>query len=140
MLETRLVLVGRVLNVLSVILKAGILTDEAVRNGALKRKTKERGNSREPSRDGNVRDDNNRSRIRSAFAIITNPDRKQYNDTTPKCLNCNFHHSPETPCRSCMNCNRLGHFSKDCRAGLRMVNPLNARNPTGARGACFECA
>nr|GFD06500.1 reverse transcriptase domain-containing protein [Tanacetum cinerariifolium] len=64
--------------------------------------------SGEPSRDGNVRDDNNRSRIRSAFATITNPDRKQYNDTTPKCLNCNFHHSPEKPCRSCMNCNRLG--------------------------------
>ncbi|GJV68580.1 putative reverse transcriptase domain-containing protein [Tanacetum coccineum] len=43
------------------------------------------------------------------------------------------------PYRSCTNYNRLGHFAKDCRAGLRMVNPLNVRNPTAARGACFEC-
>ncbi|GJZ70489.1 putative reverse transcriptase domain-containing protein [Tanacetum coccineum] len=44
------------------------------------------------------------------------------------------------PCRSCTNYNRLGHFAKDYRVGLRMVNPLNVRNPTAARGACFECS
>ncbi|GKC53643.1 hypothetical protein Tco_1076388, partial [Tanacetum coccineum] len=27
----------------------------------------------------------------------------------------------------------------DCRVVPRMVNPVNARNPTAARGACFEC-
>ncbi|GKB88153.1 putative reverse transcriptase domain-containing protein [Tanacetum coccineum] len=43
------------------------------------------------------------------------------------------------PCRKCTNCNRLGHFAKDCRAGPRMVTLVNARNPTAARGACFEC-
>ncbi|GJX61692.1 putative reverse transcriptase domain-containing protein [Tanacetum coccineum] len=43
------------------------------------------------------------------------------------------------PCRMCTNYNRLGHFAKDCRVRPRMVNPLNARNLTAARGACFEC-
>ncbi|GJS54221.1 hypothetical protein Tco_0627583 [Tanacetum coccineum] len=38
--------------------KAMMLTDEAVRNGALKKNTKKRGNSGEPSRD--VRDDKKR--------------------------------------------------------------------------------
>ncbi|GKC36033.1 hypothetical protein Tco_1048417, partial [Tanacetum coccineum] len=52
----------------SVILKAGVLTDEAIRNGALKKNTEKRGNSGEPSRDGNVRDDNKRSRTGRAFA------------------------------------------------------------------------
>ncbi|GKD25956.1 hypothetical protein Tco_1232170, partial [Tanacetum coccineum] len=42
------------------------------------------------------------------------------------------------PCRKYTNCNRLEHFAKDCRAGPRMVNPMNARNPIPARGACFE--
>ncbi|GJW73813.1 putative reverse transcriptase domain-containing protein, partial [Tanacetum coccineum] len=42
------------------------------------------------------------------------------------------------PCRTCINCNRLGHFAKDCRARPRMVNPLNAKNPTAACGACFN--
>ncbi|GJW78611.1 putative reverse transcriptase domain-containing protein, partial [Tanacetum coccineum] len=30
------------------------------------------------------------------------------------------------------------HFAKDYRTGPKMVNPLNARNPTAARGACYE--
>nr|GEV62759.1 putative reverse transcriptase domain-containing protein [Tanacetum cinerariifolium] len=64
----------------SAILKAGVLTDEAVRNGSLKRS-------------GEIRGDSEESRI----------------------------------------------FSRDCRVGPRMVNPLNARNLTAARGACYEC-
>ncbi|GKA72618.1 putative reverse transcriptase domain-containing protein [Tanacetum coccineum] len=43
------------------------------------------------------------------------------------------------PCRKCTNCNRLGHFVRDCMVGPRMVTPVNARNPTTARGAYFEC-
>ncbi|GJZ94877.1 reverse transcriptase domain-containing protein [Tanacetum coccineum] len=43
------------------------------------------------------------------------------------------------PCRKCTNCNRLGQFARDCRAGPRMVTPVNARNLTTPRGACFEC-
>ncbi|GKB13006.1 putative reverse transcriptase domain-containing protein [Tanacetum coccineum] len=95
----------------SVVLKAGMLTDEAIRNGATGR----------------------------AFVIITNPVRKEYTGTAPKCPNCNYHHQPEVPCRFCTNCNRFGHIAKDCRVGPRVVNPLNARNPIAARGACFEC-
>ncbi|GKF55048.1 hypothetical protein Tco_0165388, partial [Tanacetum coccineum] len=30
-------------------------------------------------------------------------------------------------------------FHKLARVGPKVVNPLNARNPTTARGACFEC-
>ncbi|GKB49449.1 reverse transcriptase domain-containing protein [Tanacetum coccineum] len=39
----------------------------------------------------------------------------------------------------CTNCNRLGHFAKDCKARPKMVNPLNAKNLTATRGACYEC-
>nr|GFA02341.1 hypothetical protein [Tanacetum cinerariifolium] len=123
----------------SAILKASVLTDEAIRNGALKRNIEKRGNSGEPSRDGNVRDDNKRSRNGRAFATNTNPVRKEYTCMAPKCLHCNFHHQPEMPCRSCTNCNRLRHFAKDCRVGTRMVNPLNVRNLIPAHGACFKC-
>ncbi|GJW81377.1 reverse transcriptase domain-containing protein [Tanacetum coccineum] len=123
----------------SVILKAGMLTDAAIRIEALKKVTKKIGNNGEPSRDGNVRDDNKRSRTGRAFATITNPVRKEYTGVAPKCLNCNYHHQPEVPCRLCTNCNRFRHIAKDCRIGPRVVNPLNARNPTAARGACFEC-
>ncbi|GKG63569.1 hypothetical protein Tco_0643117, partial [Tanacetum coccineum] len=42
--------------------KVGTLTDEAIRNGSLKKNPEKRGNSREPSRDRNVKDDNKRTR------------------------------------------------------------------------------
>nr|GFA82171.1 putative reverse transcriptase domain-containing protein [Tanacetum cinerariifolium] len=71
------------------------------RNGSLRKNTKKRGNGELPSSDGNVKDDNKRSRTGRAFATTTNPVRKE--------------------------------------VGPRMVNPLNARNSTSARGACFEC-
>ncbi|GJV14428.1 putative reverse transcriptase domain-containing protein [Tanacetum coccineum] len=76
------------------ILKAGVLTDEVVRNGSLKI------NGGESSKEGNVKSDNKRARTGKVFAIITNP---------------------------------------DFRAGPRMMNPLNARNPIAAYGTCYEC-
>nr|GFA03597.1 hypothetical protein [Tanacetum cinerariifolium] len=33
----------------------------------------------------------------------------------------------------------LSHFYKDCRVVPRNVNLVNVRNPTPARGACYEC-
>ncbi|GJY60858.1 putative reverse transcriptase domain-containing protein, partial [Tanacetum coccineum] len=64
---------GDVRNVISAILKAGVPTDEAIRNGSFRKNTEKRGNGREPSRDGNVKDDNKRSRTGRAFATTTNP-------------------------------------------------------------------
>ncbi|GJR50269.1 reverse transcriptase domain-containing protein [Tanacetum coccineum] len=84
--------------------KAGTLTDEAIRNGSLKKNTEKRGNGGEPGRDMDVKDDNKRSRTGNAFATTVNPVRREYTGTTPK-----------------------------------MVNPVNTKNPTAARGACFEC-
>ncbi|GJR48908.1 putative reverse transcriptase domain-containing protein [Tanacetum coccineum] len=117
------------------VMLAGILTIEAIRNGALKKISKKRGNNREPSRD-----DNKRSRMGRVFATTTNPVRKEYTINAPKFTNCNYHHQLEVPCRLCTNCNRFGHLAKDCKVGPRVVNPPNARNPTAAYGACFECS
>ncbi|GJV72501.1 reverse transcriptase domain-containing protein [Tanacetum coccineum] len=116
---------------------AGTLTDEAFRNGSIKKNYEKRGNRGEPSKDINVRDDNKRTRTRNAFATTANPVRGGYTGTTPKCTTCSYHHSPETPCHSCFNCNRLGHFAKNCRVVPRNVNPVNARNLVAR--TCFEC-
>ncbi|GJV23428.1 retrovirus-related pol polyprotein from transposon TNT 1-94 [Tanacetum coccineum] len=67
------------------VLKAEMLTDEAIRNGSLRKNTKKRGNGGELSRDGNVRDDNKRSRTGRAFATITNPVRKEYTGAYFEC-------------------------------------------------------
>ncbi|GJW65076.1 reverse transcriptase domain-containing protein [Tanacetum coccineum] len=88
---------------------AGTLTDEALRNGSIKKNPGKRGNEGEPSKDRNVRDDNKRTRIGNAFAITTNPVRRE----------------------------NTGHCAKDSRDVPRNVNPVNARNPTAR--TCYEC-
>ncbi|GJX83987.1 reverse transcriptase domain-containing protein [Tanacetum coccineum] len=105
--------------------------------GSIKKNPEKRGNGGEPSKDRNVRDDNKRTRTGNAFSITANLVRGGYTGTAPKCTTCNYHHSPETPCRTCFNCNRLGHFAKDYRVVPRNVNLINARNPTVR--ACYEC-
>ncbi|GJZ41075.1 putative reverse transcriptase domain-containing protein [Tanacetum coccineum] len=51
---------------------SGALTDEAVRNGSIK-KVEKRGNVGEPSKDKNGRDDNKRTRTGNVFATTVNP-------------------------------------------------------------------
>nr|GEX23283.1 putative reverse transcriptase domain-containing protein [Tanacetum cinerariifolium] len=51
---------------------SGVLIDEAVRNGSIK-KVEKKGNMWEPSKDKNGRDDNKRTRTGNAFATIANP-------------------------------------------------------------------
>ncbi|GKE99668.1 putative reverse transcriptase domain-containing protein [Tanacetum coccineum] len=97
---------------------SGALTDEAVRNGSIK-KVKKRRSMGEPSKDRSGRDDNKRTRTR------------------PKCTICNSFHAPDGLCRICYNCNRPSHLARDCRSVPRNVNPVNARNPTVR--ACYEC-
>ncbi|GJR77326.1 putative reverse transcriptase domain-containing protein [Tanacetum coccineum] len=78
---------------------SGARTDEAFRNGSIK-KVEKGENVEEPSKDKNGRDDNKRTRTGNAFATTAN---------------------------------------LDCRVVPRNVNLVNVRNPTPARGACYEC-
>nr|GEV91491.1 putative reverse transcriptase domain-containing protein [Tanacetum cinerariifolium] len=104
----------------SAILKARVLIDEAVRNGSLKKSGKKRGDGKEPSKVGSVKSNNMRAKTGKVFSMITNPVKKEYTGSAPKCTNCTFHHYPETPCHMCTNCNHLGNFAKDYRARPKM--------------------
>ncbi|GKA88960.1 putative reverse transcriptase domain-containing protein, partial [Tanacetum coccineum] len=78
---------------------SGALTDEAVRNGSIK-KVEKRGNVGEPSKDRNGRDDNKRTRTGNAFDTTINPVGRE----------------------------NTGHLEKDCIGVPRNGNPANARN------------
>ncbi|GJV95033.1 putative reverse transcriptase domain-containing protein [Tanacetum coccineum] len=115
---------------------SGALTDEAVRNGSIK-KVEKRGNVGETSKDKNGRDDNKRTRTGNVFATTINPVGRENIGTWPKCTICNSYHASGGPCCTCFNYNRPGHLAKDCRGVPRNVNPINAINPTIR--ACYEC-
>nr|GEX38764.1 putative reverse transcriptase domain-containing protein [Tanacetum cinerariifolium] len=115
---------------------SGALTDEAVRNGSIK-KVKKRGNVGEPSKDKNGKDDNKRAMSGNVFATTVSPVRRENTGTWPKCATCNSYHAPEGPYRTCFNCNHPGHLAKDCKSVPRNVNPVNAKNPPSR--ACYEC-
>ncbi|GJZ44762.1 putative reverse transcriptase domain-containing protein [Tanacetum coccineum] len=88
---------------------AGPLTNEALRNGSIKKNHEKKGNGGEPSEDRNEKDDNKRTRTRNDFATTANPVRREF----------------------------IGHFARDCRVGPRNVNPVNAKNPVAR--TCYEC-
>ncbi|GJS42251.1 putative reverse transcriptase domain-containing protein [Tanacetum coccineum] len=115
---------------------SGALTDEAIKNGSIK-KVEKRGNVEEPSKDKNGRDHNKRTRTGNDFATTENTVGRENIVTWPKCTTYNSYHAPGGPCRTCFNCNCPGHLEKDCRSIPRNVNPVNARNPTVR--ACYEC-
>ncbi|GJS65956.1 putative reverse transcriptase domain-containing protein [Tanacetum coccineum] len=95
----------------SVVLKAGMLTNEAIRNGSLKKNTKKRGNGREPSRDGNVKADNKRSRTGRAFATTNNPVRKE---VRPRMVNPMNARNLIAARGACFECGGSDHYKSAC--------------------------
>ncbi|GJY26183.1 reverse transcriptase domain-containing protein [Tanacetum coccineum] len=91
-----------------IVLKAGMLTDEEIRNGSLRKNAEKRGNGREPSRDGNVKDDNKRSRTGRAFTSTTNPVWREYTGVAPKAgtriVNPVNARNLTTACETCFEC------------------------------------
>ncbi|GJV81576.1 putative reverse transcriptase domain-containing protein [Tanacetum coccineum] len=99
----------------SSILKAGVLTDEAIRNGSLKKNTNNRGNGKEPSRDRNVKDDNKRSRIGRTFATTTNPVRKEYMaNERPRMVNLLNAKNLTAAHGVCFECGGTDHYKSAC--------------------------
>nr|GFA04534.1 hypothetical protein [Tanacetum cinerariifolium] len=66
-------------------------------------------------------------------------EKKQYGGSKPLCAKCNYHH--DGPCAlKCRNCNRIGHFTYDCRNTTNTNNANNQRGTgLGQKTACYEC-
>nr|GEZ46854.1 retrovirus-related Pol polyprotein from transposon TNT 1-94 [Tanacetum cinerariifolium] len=66
-------------------------------------------------------------------------EKKQYGGSKPLCANFNYHH--DGPCApKCRNCNKIGHFARDCRSAANTNNANNQRGTgSGQKAACYEC-
>ncbi|GJZ38313.1 putative reverse transcriptase domain-containing protein [Tanacetum coccineum] len=84
---------------------SGALTDEAVRNGSIK-KVEKRGNVGETSKDRSGRDDNMRTRTGNVFATIVNPVGRE-NMGVPRNVNPVNARNPTV--RACYKCGSIDH-------------------------------
>ncbi|GJX37643.1 putative reverse transcriptase domain-containing protein [Tanacetum coccineum] len=122
----------------SAILTAGILTDEAVRCGTLTKGNDKRKEMEESSKQGSTWKDNKKSKTRSGFVAIV-PPRNDNVSTYPKCARCYTFHPENAPCKLCYNCQKLGHYARQCWAPIRQVAPVNAVRMGQNQRACYEC-
>ncbi|GJW45008.1 hypothetical protein Tco_0073807 [Tanacetum coccineum] len=106
------------------ILKAGALTDEAVRCGTLSKSGEKRKEVVESRKKGGSWTDNKREKLGKGF-VAAFPARTKYAGIHPRCTKCNAHHPTSVPCLLCYNYQKPGHFIRDFRSA-KNVAPVNA--------------
>ncbi|GJW95454.1 putative reverse transcriptase domain-containing protein [Tanacetum coccineum] len=122
----------------SVILRAGILTDEAVSCGTLTKGNEKRKGVEELSKQGGRRNDDKRAKVSKGFVAATSH-RNKYTRPHPKCAKCWTYHPEGRPCIVCFNCHKLGHYARNCRMPIKQVVPINAVRGRYELGICYEC-
>nr|GEX59802.1 hypothetical protein [Tanacetum cinerariifolium] len=120
------------------ILKARILTDEAVRCGTLTKSSEKRKEVEETSKQGGSWKNNKKAKVGKGLVAIAAP-RNKNAGSYPKCAKCSAYHPEGGPCRLCYNCQNPSYFSRDCRARVRQVAPVNAVRMENNQRVCYEC-
>ncbi|GJS75144.1 putative reverse transcriptase domain-containing protein [Tanacetum coccineum] len=120
------------------ILRAGILTDEAVSCGTLTKGSDKRKGVEEPSKTGGSWKDNKKAKTRTGF-VATAPIRNKTVGYYPRCSKCYTNHPENRMCRLCFNCQKPGHFAKDCRAPNRQAALVNAIRMNNNPRVCHAC-
>ncbi|GKA14319.1 putative reverse transcriptase domain-containing protein [Tanacetum coccineum] len=120
------------------ILKAGILTDETVNCGTLTKGNEKRKGVEKISKLGGSWKDNKKEKVGTGFVAIA-PPRNKFVVSNPKCAKCYTYYPENGACRLCYNCQKLGHFAKDCQAPFKQVAPVNAVRMGYNQRVYYEC-
>ncbi|GJZ55194.1 putative reverse transcriptase domain-containing protein [Tanacetum coccineum] len=120
------------------ILRAGILTDEAISCGTLSKSNEKRKAVEETGKSGGSWRDKKKAKMGAGF-VATTPPKNEFVNQYPKCTKCYTYHPEDGVCRLCFNCQRPGHFAKDCRAPFKRATPVNAVRMEFEPGTCYEC-
>ncbi|GJS50437.1 putative reverse transcriptase domain-containing protein [Tanacetum coccineum] len=108
------------------ILRAGILTDEAISYGTLTKGSDKRKGVEESSKTGGSSKDNKKAKTGTRFMVIA-PTRNEFIGSNPKCSKCNTHHPANGPCNVCfINFQKPGHGSFDVIVGMDWLSEHKA--------------
>ncbi|GJU47807.1 putative reverse transcriptase domain-containing protein [Tanacetum coccineum] len=122
----------------SAILRAGILTDEAVSCGTLTKGNDKRKVVEESSKSGGSWKDNKKAKVGTGFVAMTPPS-NEFVSSNPKCGKCFAYHPANGSCKLCFNCQKPGHLIKDCRAPISQATPVRAVRTSNNPRVCYEC-
>ncbi|GKB57806.1 putative reverse transcriptase domain-containing protein [Tanacetum coccineum] len=92
----------------------------------------------ETSKSGGSWKENKKAKVGTGF-MATAPPRNEFVSSYPKCAKCYSYHPENRACKLCFNCQKPGHFAKDCRAPYRQVAPVNAVRMGKDQRVCYEC-
>ncbi|GJR94981.1 putative reverse transcriptase domain-containing protein [Tanacetum coccineum] len=92
----------------------------------------------ESGKSGGSWKDNKKAKVGTGF-VATAPPRNEVANSNPKCSKCNTHHPVNGPCNVCYNCQKPGHYARNCWAPIRQVTPVNAVRMSNNPRVCYEC-
>ncbi|GKA64756.1 putative reverse transcriptase domain-containing protein [Tanacetum coccineum] len=120
------------------ILRAGILTDEAISCGTLSKSNEKRKAVEEDAKSGGSWRDKKKAKVGAGY-VATAPPKNEFVNQYPKCTKCYTYHPEGGECRLCFNCQRPGHFARECRAPFKRAAPVNEVRVGNNRKVCYEC-
>ncbi|GJR48703.1 putative reverse transcriptase domain-containing protein [Tanacetum coccineum] len=120
------------------ILRASILTNEAISCGTLSKCNEKRKAVEETSKYRGLLRDKKKAKMGAGF-MATAPPKNEFVNQYPKCTKCYTYHPKDGVCKLCFNCQRPGHFAKGFRAPFKRATPMNTVRMGHNRKASYEC-